>query len=182
MDQTEGSSGTPSTWRKSGYMHKQTRKVLETFIFHAVTSHFVNGLVPVSVLFMLLTLLSTDPYFEHTVIHLICVASLTIPIAFLSGIRDWRIKFHGVRAPIFYRKIILSAILALLCTAVISIRLVRPDPFAAGGGIAWLYGGCIFLTLPVVVLLGHFGGKLAYAVRQKNSRGVDEFHTDAGER
>jgi len=119
---------------------------------------------------MLLTLLSAAPYFEHTVFHLIAVAALTIPIAFLSGIRDWRLKFHGVRAPIFHRKIILPVILALLCAAVITIRQIRPDPLAAGGAIAWLYGGCIVLTLPVVVLLGHFGGKLAYAVRQKGSQ------------
>ena len=147
-------------------MQNFTRKMLDTFIFHAVTSHFVNGLVPVSVLFMFLTLITADPYFEHTVFHLICVAAMTIPLSFLSGIRDWRLKFHSGRAPIFYHKIRLSIILALLCAAAISIRLVWSDPLAAGGEIAWLYGGCIFMTLPVVVLLGHFGGKLAYAARQ----------------
>jgi len=147
-------------------MQNITRKRPNTFIFHAVASHFVNGLVPVSVLFMLLTLITADPYFEHTIIHLIAIASMMIPPAFLSGIRDWRIKFQGGRAPIFYRKIVLSIILTLLCASVISIRLAWPDPFAAGGEIAWLYGGCIFLTLPVVALLGHLGGKLAYAARQ----------------
>ena len=150
-----------------------TRKMFETFIFHAVSSHFVNGLVPVSVLFMLLTVTTADPYFEHTVIHLICVAAVTIPLSFLSGIRDWRIKFHGGRAPIFYRKIGLSIVLALLCAAVISIRLMYSNPLAAGGGIAWLYGGCILMTLPVVVLLGHFGGKLAYMVRLKSAEKAD---------
>jgi len=150
-----------------------TRNMFETFIFHAVSSHFVNGLVPVSVLFMLLAVTSGDPYFEHTVIHLICVAAITIPFSFISGIRDWRIKFHSGRAPIFYRKIGLSIVLALLCAAVISIRLLCPNPLAAGGGIAWLYGGCILMTLPVVVLLGHFGGKLAYMARLGNAEKVD---------
>jgi len=157
-----------------------TRKIFETFIFHAVASHFVNGLVPVSILFMLLTLATGDPYFEHTVIHLICIAALTIPFSFLSGIRDWRIKFHSGRAPIFYRKIGLSIVLALLCAAVISIRLVCSNPLAAGGGIAWLYGGCIFMTLPVVVLLGHFGGKLAYMARLRSAEETDpNSHTGA---
>jgi len=150
-----------------------TRNMFETFIFHAVSSHFVNGLVPVSVLFMLLAVTSGDPYFEHTVIHLICVAAITIPFSFISGIRDWRIKFHSGRAPIFYRKIGLSIVLALLCAAVISIRLLCPNPLAAGGGIAWLYGGCILMTLPVVVLLGHFGGKLAYMARLRSVEKAD---------
>jgi len=145
-----------------------------TFIFHAVSSHFVNGLVPVSVLFLLLTLITADPYFEHTVFHVLCVVSIAVPLSFLSGIRDWRIKFHGGRAPIFYRKIGLSILLALLCAVVISIRLAWPDPLAAGGGIAMLYGGCVFMTLPVVVLLGHFGGKLAYMARQRSTEALTQ--------
>jgi hypothetical protein len=150
-----------------------TRKMFETFIFHAVASHFINGLIPVSVLFMLLTLTTADPFFDHTVIHLICVAAITTPFSFISGIRDWRIKFHSGRTPIFYRKIGLSIVLALLCAAVISIRLLCPDPLAAGGVTAWLYGGCILMTLPVVVLLGHFGGKLAYMARLRNAEKAD---------
>jgi hypothetical protein len=155
--------------RSTETMRNITREMLKTFIFHAVASHFVNGLVPVAVLFMLLTQITADPYFDHTVIHLICISSIMIPFSFLSGIRDWRVKFHGGRAPIFYQKIKLSLILALLCAAVISIRLVWPNPLAAGGGIALLYSGCIFLALPIVVMLGHLGGKLAYMARQRNT-------------
>jgi uncharacterized membrane protein len=150
------------------------RDVRKTFIFHAMASHFVNGPIPVAVLFMVLTLFTADLYFGHTVIHLICVASLMIPVSVISGIRDWRIRFQGGRAPIFYHKIKLSIILALLCVSVISIRLVWPSPLAADGGIAWLYGGCIFMMLPIVFLLGHFGGKLAYAVRQKSTEGSEQ--------
>lgn len=147
-------------------MRTLLKNIFQTFIFHAVASHFINGLVPVAVLFMLLTLTTSDPYFEHTVIHLFYISATAIPISFISGIRDWRIKFHGGRAPIFYRKIKLSIILAVLCFTVISIRLAVPNPLAAGGWISLLYGGCILVALPVVVLLGHFGGKLAYAARQ----------------
>ncbi|HSG21558.1 MAG TPA: hypothetical protein VLA64_01220 [Azonexus sp.] len=156
-----------------------TRKILDTFIFHAVASHFINGLVPVAFLFMVLTLITADPYYEHTVIHLICIAFLAIPFSFFSGIRDWRKKFQCRRAPIFYHKIRLSILLALLCAAVIPIRLVWSNPFAEGGGIAWLYGGCIFMALPVVILLGHLGGKLAYMVRQRYPEGANPSHRTA---
>jgi len=150
------------------------KKIFKTFIFHAVASHFINGLVPVAVFFMMLTLITANPYFEHTVIHLICISAMTIPFSFLSGIRDWRTKFHGGRAPIFYRKIKLSIILAVLCSAVISIRLAVPDPLAAGGVMGLLYGGCIILALPIVALLGHLGGKLAYAARLGSAEDSDQ--------
>jgi len=143
------------------------REMERFFIFHAIASHFVNGLVPIAVLFLLLTLVTVDVYFEQTVFHLFAVSSLTVPITLISGIRDWRIKFKGARAPIFYRKITLAIILALLCVAIVSIRLLWTDPLAAGGKIAWLYAVCIFMTLPLVTLLGHYGGKLAYLLRQR---------------
>jgi len=140
----------------------------KTFIFHAVASHFVNGLVPIAVLFLGLTLVTANVYFEHTVTHLFIVTALAFPLAFFSGIHDWRVKFHGGRAPIFYRKIKLGIVLAILCAAIIFLRMVWPDPLAVGGWIAGLYIGCIALTLPVVTILGHLGGKLAFMARQKN--------------
>ena len=139
-----------------------------TFILHAVTSHFVNGLVPIAVLFLGLTLVTANVYFEHTVIHLFISTALATPFVFFSGIRDWRVKFHGGRAPIFYRKIKLGIVLAILCAVIIFLRMAWPDPLARGGWIAGLYLGCIALTLPVVTILGHLGGKLAFMVRQKS--------------
>lgn len=156
-------------------MRNVTRVKFNTFVLHAVSSHFVNGLVPVAVIFMLLTLVTANAYFEHTVFHLFCVASMAAPIALFSGIRDWRAMFHGGRAPIFYRKIKLSIVLTILCAAIMAIRLEWHDPIAAGGGIAWLYVGFILLTLPVVVLLGYLGGRLACMARQKmNDEQSDE--------
>lgn len=143
-----------------------SKDMYTTFILHAVISHFTNGLLPVAVLFLVLTLVTGDAYFEHTVLHLVVMSSCTIPIAFISGIRDWRIKFHGRRAPIFYIKISLSIILLLLSVLVISLRLIHLDILAGHGGLKWLYLGGLVSMLPIVVLIGHYGGKLAYMARQ----------------
>lgn len=143
--------------------------ILKTFIFHAVASHFVNGLVPIAVLFLGLTLVTANIYFDHTVFHLFIMTALAIPFVLFSGIHDWRVKFHGGKAPIFYRKIKLGITLAILCTIIIALRMNYPDPIAVGGWVAGLYIACIALTLPVVTILGHLGGKLAFMVRQQKS-------------
>jgi hypothetical protein len=147
------------------------KDMYRTFIFHAVASHFINGLLPVAVLFLLLGLATDNTYFEHTVVHLVAVALCTIPVSFLSGIRDWRIKFKRGKAPIFYRKIALSATLLILCLTAVGIRLGRPDLAATRGAVAWLYRGCLIGMVPIVILLGHFGAKLASLVRQGNDHG-----------
>lgn len=138
------------------------RDVCNTFVLHAVAAHFNNGLLPSALLFLLLALASGDPYFEHTVLHLLILALCMVPVSFLSGVRDWRTKFRGGRAPIFYRKIWLTGLLFLLLGSAVGIRLAHPGVLFPGGVFKWLYLGCLIGTLPVVFLLGHYGGKLAF--------------------
>lgn len=138
------------------------RDFRSTFVLHAVAAHFNNGLLPAAILFMLLAVFTGNPYFEHTVLHLIILALCMVPVSFFSGIRDWRTKFYGGRAPIFYRKMWLSCLLFLLVGGAAAIRLDRPGVLYQGGVSPWLYLVCLFSALPVVVLLGHYGGKLAY--------------------
>ena len=138
---------------------KEFRK---TFVLHAVAAHFNNGLLPSALLFLMLTLLTGDAYFEHTVMHLALIAICMLPVSFISGIRDWRTKYNAARAPIFYRKIWLAGILFLLVAAAVGLRLANPLLLVTGGVCRLLYIGCLSAALPLVVLLGHYGGKLAY--------------------
>jgi hypothetical protein len=133
-----------------------------TFVLHAVAAHFNNGLLPATIFFLLLALYTGNVHFEHTVLHLVILALCMVPVSFISGVRDWRTKFHGGRAPIFYRKIKLTGLLFLLGGSAAVIRLTHPGVLFEGGVFKWLYVGCLFSTLPVVVMLGHYGGKLAF--------------------
>lgn len=137
-----------------------------TFMLHAVAAHFNNGLVPVAILFLFLAMVTGNRYFEHTILHLAVVALCMLPVSFFSGIRDWRRKFNGARAPIFYRKIALSGLLFLLVGSAVGLRLGNPGLLFGKGMSTWLYLGCLFASLPVVTLLGHYGGKLAYAAKE----------------
>ncbi|KAF0219584.1 MAG: hypothetical protein FD174_1839 [Geobacteraceae bacterium] len=144
------------------------KDICKTFVLHAVAAHFNNGLLPTALLFLGLTLVSGDLYFERTVLHLSVIALCMVPVSFFSGVRDWRTKFHGGRAPIFYRKMWLSGILFLLVGSAAGLRLTHPGLLAEGGVFKWIYFGCLLGTLPVVVLLGHYGGKLAFQWKNMN--------------
>ncbi len=133
----------------------------KTFLFHAIAAHFSNGLIPVAVLYLLLTLSTGSTYFEHTVEHLILIVVLAIPVSFLSGINDWKKKYRAARAPIFIKKIRLSCLLFVLCVSAVGIRLSVPDVMNRQGIEHWLYLALLLSMLPVVTLLGHYGGKLS---------------------
>lgn len=134
----------------------------KTFVLHAVAAHFNNGLLPAALLFLFLSMFSDGPYYERTVLHLIVLALCMVPVSFFSGIRDWRTKFRGGRAPIFYRKMWLSGLLFLEVGSAAIVRLSHPEALLPGGFFKWLYIALLFGTLPVVVLLGHYGAKLAF--------------------
>jgi hypothetical protein len=142
------------------------KEMKKTFLFHAIAAHFSNGLIPVAVLYLLLTLSTGNGYFEHTVEHLIVIVLLAIPVSFFSGIHDWKTKYRAAKAPIFINKIRLSGLLFLLCTSAVALRLSIPDVMSRQGIEHWLYLVLLFSMLPVVTLLGHYGGKLSAQSRQ----------------
>jgi len=138
------------------------KDMYKTFVLHAVAAHFSNGLVPIAFLFLTMALVTLSPFYEHTVLHLMIVVCLAVPVSFISGIRDWQDKFRGARAPIFIRKIILSILLFVLSIAIVGLRFKYPDILAGQGLLKWLYIGLLLMTQPVVILLGHYGGKLVF--------------------
>ena len=142
------------------------KEMKKTFLFHAIAAHFSNGLIPVAVLYLLLTLSTGNVYFEHTIEHLIVIVLLAIPVSFFSGIHDWKKKYRAARAPIFMNKIKLSGLLFFLCATAAGIRLSIPDVMSRDGIEHWIYLALLFSMLPVVTLLGHYGGKLSAQSRQ----------------
>jgi uncharacterized membrane protein len=142
----------------------------KTFVLHAVAAHFSNGLIPVAVLYLLLALPTGDAYFERTVIHLLVIVLMAIPFSFFSGIADWKKKYNGAKAPVFVKKIRLGIILGVLAAVTTAIRLLVPGVMAGDGLLHWSYVLMLLAMLPVVVLLGHHGGKLAAGQKQERFR------------
>jgi uncharacterized membrane protein len=146
------------------------KEMKQTFFLHAIAAHFSNGVIPVAVLYLLLFLPTGNEYFEHTTGHLLVIVLLAIPFSFFSGIHDWKTKYKGAKAPVFVKKIRLSIALFVLAVLTVSIRFAYPDVMYEYGLLHWLYIVMLLAMLPIVVLLGHYGGKLSAAQRQAAAR------------
>lgn len=138
----------------------------KTFLFHAIAAHFSNGLIPVAVLYLMLAIPTGDTFFEHTVEHLMVITLMAIPVSFVTGVHDWKTKYKGAKAPVFMKKLRLSGILFALCVTAVSIRVTVPGVMDGDGPFHWIYIILVFAMLPVVTLLGHYGGKLSAQSRQ----------------
>ncbi|MGC8774237.1 MAG: DUF2231 domain-containing protein [Chlorobaculum sp.] len=149
---------------------KFIKEMKQSFMLHPVAAHFSNGVIPVAVLYLVLFLPTGNPFFEHTVVHLLLVSLLAVPFSFYSGIRDWKTKYKGAKAPVFQTKIRLSILLLVAGILAAAIRLAVPDVMHEGGPLSWLYVATLLVMLPMVVLLGHHGGKLAAGQRSERFR------------
>lgn len=134
-----------------------------SFVPHAVSAHFPNALLPTTVLFLLLFLLTRDGSFETTMFYLLLVAVLAVPPTFATGLFDWKQHYAGTLAPIFRKKIILGILLFCLGLTAALWRWQNPEVLNAGGFSACAFSILIFAMLGCVTLLGHFGGMLVFA-------------------
>lgn len=158
----------------SGFLIMPLMKFIDelkkSFLLHPVAAHFSNGLVPVAFLALMLALLTGNPCFEQTVISLLVIVLLAVPVSFYSGIKEWKKKYKGAKTPVFEKKIRLSILLMVLCVTTVAIRVAVPDVMQQGGILSWMYGAGLIAMFPVVVLLGHHGGKLSAGQRSERFR------------
>lgn len=138
-----------------------------SFVPHAVASHFPSGLIPAALLAMILALATGRGAFDTIVFYLLILAWMAVPVLVVSGITDWRKRFGGVKATIFYKKISLAAVLFLSGGCAIAIRLSHPDILQDDGILHGIYLGLVPLMVLCTVLLGHYGGKLAFQWKKR---------------
>ena len=137
-----------------------------TFAPHAVSAHFPAALIPVSVLFLFLAVICSNPSLEFAAFALLVVVAVIIPLTMLTGFFLWRKNYQQVRSLIFNRKICLAWTLFLVTLVTLAWRLSTPDLVAKGGVPLILYLLLNLFLLVCVTLLGHYGGMLIAAQRK----------------
>jgi rubredoxin len=138
------------------------RDLYDTFRLHPVAAHFPNALVPVAAVLLGAALAGGDGCLEGAVFQLLAFVLGVVPVSIASGIYDWRTRFGGERAPIFFKKLALALLLLLLLAGALALQRLHPGLLRHPGPGRRLLAGLVLAALPVVVLLGHYGGKLAW--------------------
>jgi uncharacterized membrane protein/mono/diheme cytochrome c family protein len=130
---------------------------------HSIFVHFPAGLIPTSVIFFVLYLYFRKQIFELISILLLNVSILFIFLAIVTGIYDWQIRYNGYFIPPIMIKFYLSFIILLLGVLIYILRKQRTksknsEPLYKYYGYISLY----FVLLPLVVIIGYFGGELVF--------------------
>lgn len=138
------------------------REFVKSLHLHPIIVHFPNALFPLSLFFLVLFLVSGNKYYEGISFIMLFIAVIASPMAFVSGLIDWQIRYGGSKASIFVRKIVLSIILIILGVACLIIHLVNPDVMLSAPLLKGFYvGGLIGLNI-LTVALGYLGGRIIF--------------------
>ena len=138
------------------------RDIFDTFLPHAVAVHFSNGLIPVAALFVALALLFSSPSLEQAGFYVLAVAVIASPISLITGYLGWKSHYNGLKVPVFRIKLRLAVLLCVVGLGALAVRWADPGGLLNGSVMGWVYMGLIGVMLGLVVVLGHYGGKIVF--------------------
>jgi rubredoxin len=129
---------------------------------HPMTVHIPNGVLPVTVLFVLIALLFGSSVVETAAICNLVIVLLSMPVVLYTGYRNWQHKYKGARTDLFFTKILCGALVSLLSLFLLMWWIIDPDVAGSGGGAAWIFLLLHLFTLLFAVIAGLKGGKLVF--------------------
>lgn len=129
---------------------------------HPVSVHIPNGILPASVLFIVLAAVFNCSGLGQAAFYNLVFVVLTMPLVLFSGYLEWQKKYGGELTGLFTIKMICAAVVTL--TAIILVVWFMIDPKVAAEP---LYRKGPFLFVNFVMLAaagtaGFFGGKLVF--------------------
>ncbi len=132
------------------------------FHIHSICIHFTNALYPVAVFFIFLFLITGNESFDKTYFYIMVLATLSVPFSYASGVIEWRRRYQGAMIDIFFKKFRFGVVVFLLGSAATLWRYFSPEVLNGGGIKVALFVLLNLLILPLIVYLGHVGGKIVY--------------------
>lgn len=129
---------------------------------HPIIVHFSIAYSIAISLLALLYIYTGSLSFETGSYFMLVLGFLAAPVATLSGLFSWKVSYEGEMTEIIIRKIIFSAVLLVIITACFVWRALNPDILIAATGLSYIYLILILSLVPVVTILGYYGGKIVF--------------------
>lgn len=142
-------------------------ELINRYHLHPIAVHSPNGIVPMAVVFLLITAVFGFPLFETAALYSLVFVLINMPLVLYTGYDMWQQRYQGALTTLFKIKLAASAVTLLSLCILISWRLAVPDIVTTPSSGRWLYLAIALLLLLAVGTAGHIGGKLVFGTRKK---------------
>jgi rubredoxin/uncharacterized membrane protein len=129
---------------------------------HPISVHFPNGLLPVTVLFLLISFIFETMGFARASFYNLFVVALSMPAVLFSGYVDWQARYKGALTYVFRRKIAMGVIVTGLSWILVIWRLWQPEVAGTGGFGQYGFLGVHLEILGAAGYAGYLGGNLVF--------------------
>ncbi len=129
---------------------------------HPMTVHVPNGVLPVTVLFVLIALLFGCPTLETAAICNMVIVLLAMPAVLYTGYKNWQYKYKGARTDLFFTKILCGTLVTVLTIFLLMWWIIDPDVAGSGGAAGWIFLLLHLFLLLFAVIAGLMGGRLVF--------------------
>jgi predicted heme/steroid binding protein/uncharacterized membrane protein len=129
---------------------------------HPMFIHFPMGMINFTVFMQILFFITGNKSFESAGFYSLATAVLFMFPTIFSGMVSWWVNYALTRNKIFLMKLNFSIILLVMGLIEVSLRFSYPDISYAGSGMSSFYNIMLFANVPVLGVIGFYGGKLSW--------------------
>ncbi len=137
------------------------RMVLK-FHLHPIAVHIPNGVLPMAVIFMVLTVIFNFQSFELTSFYSLAFVLSIMPVVVITGYLEWQMRYNGVRSLLFITKIFSALVVLGTVSTLVIWRLIDPGVAAPESPARMTYLIVGLVALFAAGIAGHLGGKLVF--------------------
>ena len=154
-------SGPQSAAFPGGFFQRIFELMLKHHV-HPVSVHIPNGVLPVSVIFIMLAVFFESKALQTAALYNMVFVVLTIPFVLFSGYIEWRNRYNGALTHLFIAKIIAAAVVAITLITAVVWWIMVPDVLQAAYPAKWVFIALILIMFIAATVAGFIGGKLVF--------------------
>lgn len=138
-------------------------KTLQRMHLHPMVVHFSEACPMLAALFVFIYIFVVrSSVIEEASFYMLILGFFSSIGCMLTGFFSWIVGYEKTLTSTFSRKIQASILLTALILFVFVWRSIEPAALTHLDRLTPIYVGVVFLMVPVVVVLGHYGGKIVY--------------------
>ncbi|MDM8536383.1 hypothetical protein QUF70_06485 [Desulfobacterales bacterium HSG17] len=160
--QTGETSIDESSESKPARIYNMIVKQLLKHHAHPISVHFPNGVLPMSVIFIVLAVAFEMKEFEIVGFYSMIFVLIILPFVLFTGYLEWKNKYGGHLTKIFLTKIICAVIVTGTAICAVAWRFVDPKVMDIYSPDRWTYVLLCLTMLGAAVVAGMIGGKLVF--------------------
>jgi hypothetical protein len=140
--------------------YKIMTELMVKYHAHPITVHIPNGVLPVAVLFLLLSMMFQAPGLEVAAFYNLIFVVLVMPKVLFTGYNDWKHRLSGTMSNLIITKMVCGGIVFGLGLILVIWRWTDPAVAADYSPSRMTYLILHLIMLSAAVVAGYFGGKL----------------------